>query len=72
MVSGREDVVRLTSVSRETLARVHSYLRVLDAWRDRINLIGPGEGRHLWRRHVLDSACSCLKADFRRSDLENS
>ena len=26
-----------------------------DAWRERINLIGPGEGRHLWRRHVLDS-----------------
>jgi 16S rRNA (guanine527-N7)-methyltransferase len=52
---GPEDVVRLTGVSRETLARVHSYLGVLDAWRERINLIGPGEGRHLWRRHVLDS-----------------
>jgi 16S rRNA (guanine527-N7)-methyltransferase len=52
---GAEDVVRLTGVSRETMARVRSYLGVLDAWRDRINLIGPGEGRHLWRRHVLDS-----------------
>lgn len=52
---GPEDVVRLTGVSRETLGRVHSYLAVLDAWRERINLIGPGEGRHLWRRHVLDS-----------------
>jgi 16S rRNA (guanine527-N7)-methyltransferase len=52
---GPEDVVRLTGVSRETLARVRSYLGVLDVWRDRINLIGPGEGRHLWRRHVLDS-----------------
>lgn len=52
---GPEDAVRLTGVSRETLARVHSYLGVLNAWRDRINLIGPGEGRHLWRRHVLDS-----------------
>lgn len=28
---------------------------LLDGWRERINLIGPGEGRHLWRRHVLDS-----------------
>ena len=52
---GPEDARRLTAVSRETLARVQSYLGVLDAWRDRINLIGPGEGRHLWRRHVLDS-----------------
>lgn len=52
---GPEDAVGLTGVSRETLDRVHSYLAVLDAWRDRINLIGPGEGRHLWRRHVLDS-----------------
>jgi 16S rRNA (guanine527-N7)-methyltransferase len=28
---------------------------MLDDWRERINLIGPGEGRHVWRRHVLDS-----------------
>jgi 16S rRNA (guanine527-N7)-methyltransferase len=52
---GPEDAAGLTGVSRETLARVRSYLAVLDAWRERINLIGPGEGRHLWRRHVLDS-----------------
>lgn len=52
---GPEAAAELTGVSRETLARVRSYLEVLDAWRERINLIGPGEGRHLWRRHVLDS-----------------
>lgn len=52
---GPEDALRLTGVSRETLGRVRSYLAVLDQWRERINLIGPGEGRHLWRRHVLDS-----------------
>jgi len=52
---GPEDAVGLTGVSRETLGRVRAYLEVLDAWRERINLIGPGEGRHLWRRHVLDS-----------------
>jgi 16S rRNA (guanine527-N7)-methyltransferase len=52
---GPEDAAGLTGVSRETLARVRSYLAVLDAWRERINLIGPGEGHHLWRRHVLDS-----------------
>ena len=52
---GPEDVVRLTGVSRETFGRVQGYLELLDQWRERINLIGPGEGRHLWRRHVLDS-----------------
>ncbi len=52
---GPEDAIRLTGVSRETLGRVRSYLATLDQWRERINLIGPGEGRHLWRRHVLDS-----------------
>ena len=52
---GPEDAAGLTGVSRETLGRVRSYLAVLDVWRERINLIGPGEGRHLWRRHVLDS-----------------
>lgn len=52
---GPEDVVRLTGVSRETFGRVQGYLDLLDQWRERINLIGPGEGRHLWRRHVLDS-----------------
>jgi 16S rRNA (guanine527-N7)-methyltransferase len=52
---GPEDVVRQTGVSRETMARIGAYLAELDDWRERINLIGPGEGRHLWRRHVLDS-----------------
>ena len=52
---GPEDVVRLTGVSRETFQKISGYLDLLDRWRERINLIGPGEGRHLWRRHVLDS-----------------
>lgn len=52
---GPEDAAGMAGVSRETLDRVRSYLAVLDDWRERINLIGPGEGRHLWRRHVLDS-----------------
>jgi 16S rRNA (guanine527-N7)-methyltransferase len=52
---GPDDVRQLTGVSRETLERLNAYLDVLDDWRERINLIGPGEGRHLWRRHVLDS-----------------
>lgn len=52
---GPDDVMRLANVSRETFSRVHAYLDLLDVWRTQINLIGPGEGRHLWRRHVYDS-----------------
>ena len=52
---GPEEVIRGIRVSRETIFRISEYLRVLGVWRERINLIGPGEGRHLWRRHVLDS-----------------
>jgi 16S rRNA (guanine527-N7)-methyltransferase len=52
---GPADVMALTNVSRETLERVDAYLAVLSDWRTRINLIGPSEDRHIWRRHVLDS-----------------
>lgn len=69
---GPDDLLRLTGVSRETLSKIHSYLAVLDDWRERINLIGPGEGRHVWRRHVLDSLQLMKKIsadDLRVADL---
>jgi 16S rRNA (guanine527-N7)-methyltransferase len=69
---GPDDVLRLTLVSRETVSKIHSFLAVLDDWRSRINLIGPGEGRHLWRRHVLDSLQLLRQiepADLRVADL---
>ena len=53
---GPEEVIRQTGVSRETIQRITRYLTVLGEWRERINLIGPGEVGRLWRRHVLDSA----------------
>ena len=52
---GVEDVIRLTGVSRETIGRVEAFLAALDEWRQRYNIIGPNEGRHIWRRHILDS-----------------
>jgi 16S rRNA (guanine527-N7)-methyltransferase len=69
---GPDDLLRLTGVSRETLSKIHDYLAVLDDWRDRINLIGPGEGRHVWRRHALDSLQLLKKIsadDLRVADL---
>lgn len=52
---GREDLIRETGVSRETVERVEAFLTILDEWRQRYNVIGPNEGRHIWRRHILDS-----------------
>jgi 16S rRNA (guanine527-N7)-methyltransferase len=50
-----EDAIRLSGVSRETGPRITRYIAALDEWRTKLNLIGPGEGRHLWKRHVYDS-----------------
>jgi 16S rRNA (guanine527-N7)-methyltransferase len=50
-----QDAAARINVSRETLKRISIYIALLDDWRTRINLIGPNEGRHLWRRHVFDS-----------------
>ncbi len=44
-----------TNVSRETLDRIIGVIAELDAWRGKINLIGPSEFDQVWRRHVLDS-----------------
>jgi len=43
-------------VSRETLDRLRRYAALLEKWNRRINLVGQGTLRDLWRRHILDSA----------------
>ncbi len=43
-------------VSRETVARLETHLALLREWAPRINLVGPAELEHYWRRHALDSA----------------
>ncbi len=42
-------------VSRETIEKLTLIVAALDAWRKKINLIGPSEFDQVWRRHVLDS-----------------
>jgi 16S rRNA (guanine527-N7)-methyltransferase len=43
-------------VSRETLDRLRRYADLLSKWNPRINLVGQGTLRDVWRRHMLDSA----------------
>lgn len=45
----------LSNVSRETRERLELIVAELDAWRMKINLIGPAEFDQVWRRHVWDS-----------------
>ncbi len=43
-------------VSRETIDRLETHRRLLTEWSGRMNLVGPKELEHFWRRHALDSA----------------
>ncbi|MEO1659793.1 MAG: 16S rRNA (guanine(527)-N(7))-methyltransferase RsmG [Pseudomonadota bacterium] len=52
---GPDDLKSAFNVSRETLDRLSLIIQELDAWRQKINLIGPSEFDQVWRRHVLDS-----------------
>ncbi|MBU6319937.1 MAG: 16S rRNA (guanine(527)-N(7))-methyltransferase RsmG [Alphaproteobacteria bacterium] len=64
---GPDEVCRLLNVSSDITDRIAAYLDLLFHWNQRINLIGPSEHRHIWRRHVLD--CLQLANDFRPGDL---
>ena len=43
------------TVSRETVAKLELYQKLLIKWQKQINLIGPGTLSDTWRRHFLDS-----------------
>lgn len=45
-----------TTVSRETLQRLQTYLDLLERWNKAINLVGRETLKDPWRRHFLDSA----------------
>lgn len=50
------EFMQATDVSRETLARLQTYLDLLQVWQKKINLVGPSTLNDPWRRHLLDSA----------------
>jgi 16S rRNA (guanine527-N7)-methyltransferase len=52
---GPEALARDYNVSRETLDRLVAFVAALDKARTGLNLIGPKERDHLWRRHIADS-----------------
>jgi len=53
---GPEEFAARTGVSRETLARLKSYVGLLEDWNARHNLVSQNSLADVWRRHVWDSA----------------
>ncbi|MEX0504323.1 16S rRNA (guanine(527)-N(7))-methyltransferase RsmG [Alphaproteobacteria bacterium LSUCC0719] len=43
-------------VSRETMARLESYVALVQKWQPRVNLVSPASLSDIWPRHIWDSA----------------
>jgi 16S rRNA (guanine527-N7)-methyltransferase len=50
-----EDVLARWNVSRESLAKIETYVTLLLTWQARINLIGSSTVETVWQRHVVDA-----------------
>jgi 16S rRNA (guanine527-N7)-methyltransferase len=55
LAADREEALRLTPVSRETLQRLDDFVALLLQWQQRVNLIAASTVPHLWTRHIADS-----------------
>jgi 16S rRNA (guanine527-N7)-methyltransferase len=55
LASDRAAALALTSVSRETEARLDRYVDLLLEWQAKTNLVAPSTIPHLWTRHISDS-----------------
>lgn len=53
---GPDDLRRDLDLSAAALARIEAHRALLAEWSQRMNLVGPKELDHYWRRHALDSA----------------
>jgi 16S rRNA (guanine527-N7)-methyltransferase len=55
-VFGPAEFAAAANVSRETLARLTTYVRMLETWNAKHNLVSETSIRDVWRRHFWDSA----------------
>jgi 16S rRNA (guanine527-N7)-methyltransferase len=51
---GSDDLGNILGVSRETRQNLETHFQLLSQWAKRIDLVGPKELEHYWRRHALD------------------
>ena len=55
LAADKADALKLTPVSRGTLARLETFVGLLLQWQKTTNLISPTTIPNLWTRHVADS-----------------
>jgi 16S rRNA (guanine527-N7)-methyltransferase len=60
VVEGSDDLARISiltdpRVSRETAERLSAYVKILNDWQRRINLVSAPTLEAVWSRHILDS-----------------
>lgn len=51
-----KEFTRVTGIPAKDLERIEQFIELLGKWQKKINLIGAGTLKDVWRRHVLDSA----------------
>jgi 16S rRNA (guanine527-N7)-methyltransferase len=51
----RDHALKLTPVSRETLARLERFVALLFEWQAKTNLVASSELNRIWTRHIADS-----------------
>ena len=55
-IRGPDDFAAAFNVSRETIARLELYERLLRQWQKAVNLVAPSTLDDVWHRHFADSA----------------
>jgi 16S rRNA (guanine527-N7)-methyltransferase len=55
LAADRERALALTDVSRETLARLDSFVTLLLQWQQAVSLVAASTLNTLWTRHIADS-----------------
>ena len=56
ILEGAEVLDGIVAVSRETRARLETYVALVAKWQKSQNLVAPASLPQIWRRHVADSA----------------
>ena len=54
--STQKDVCAYLNVSRETEAKLEIYVKLLEKWQKRINMVSSKTLPFIWQRHILDCA----------------
>jgi 16S rRNA (guanine527-N7)-methyltransferase len=55
LAADRAAALKLTPVSRETLARIDAFVELLLRWQRAVQLVAPADLGKLWTRHIADS-----------------